>query len=120
MKTNIKNLSRADLIQHLQGRPRAEVLEAALQLHANQDNRNMGDVKVPLRTAVAMAALASPSEQRRLRKESPDLFECKPTALDLEAGKRAVWAVYKSIDISARGGAAKRKSLRDRYNQAFS
>ncbi len=114
-----QNLSRSELIKHMQGKPRSQVVETALALHASADTRSAGDIKVPLTTAIAMAELASPNERRRLRKESPDLFERTPSSLDLEAGRRAIWAIYQSINLAERGGAEKRKDLRNRYLKAF-
>jgi len=119
VKTSIPNLSRAELIQHLRGRPRAEVVEAALELHAARDTRTIATARVPLGTAIGMASLAGSSERMKLRVESPDLFTRKPAAHEVDSAKAFLRGLYTKIDISVRGGAEKRREFRNKYPDAF-
>ncbi len=116
---NLQNLSRPELITHLQGRPRNEVLEAALQLHAAKDTTTVATARVPKGTAVGMASLASAPERMKLRKSSPDLFDRKPQHHEIMAGKALIRDLYGRIDISERGGVEKRRRFRSQYPDAF-
>ncbi len=116
---NPKNLSRSELISHLQGKPRNVVLETCLALHASQNNKQVGAIEVPKGTAIGMANLASAPERMKIRKDSPDLFDRKPFDHEITAGRATLMEVYRDIDISERGGAEKRRDFRNRYPKAF-
>ena len=116
---NALNLSRSELITRLQGQPRAKVVETCLDLHSRATAQDLGTLRVTKGTARGMVALACSNTQRKLRKQSPDLFDREPTALELEQGRAALMGQYKAIDLTVRGGAEMRRNFRRDYPGLF-
>jgi hypothetical protein len=116
---NALNLSRSELIAHLQGQPRAKVVETCLTLHSRATAQDLGTFKVTRECARGMVSLANRKAKKKLREQSPDLFDREPTPLEIEQGRAALMAQYRAINISVRGGADLRKSLRRDYPGLF-
>ena len=111
--------SRAAFIAQLRGQSRSQLVETCLALHSRIYNQSYGTLKVPVATAIGMAALASDSERRKLKRGSPDLFEREATPVDLEAGRAAVISMYRQIDMSKPGAAERRIAFRAKFPQVF-
>ena len=117
--SNISNLSRKEFINQLRGQSRSQLVETCLGLHSRLYNKAYGTLNVPIGTAIGMAALANPTERRKLKKGSPDLFERKATPKEIDAGKAAVMSLYRQIDMSEPGAAERRIAFRAKFPHVF-
>ena len=117
---NALNLSRAELIKSLQGKSRAQVLEACLSLHSKATAHDLGTFKVTKSCARGMVSLAAPKVQKKLKEKSPDLFDREPNKIEIEQGRAALMQQYKAINVSAPGGVDLRRNLRRDYPRLFS
>ncbi len=111
--------SRKEFINQLRGQSRSQLVETCLELHSRIYHKEYGAVKVPIATAIGMAALASPVERRKLKKGSPDLFEREATPRDIDAGQAAVLSMYRQIDMSEPGAAERRIEFRKKFPNVF-
>ena len=119
MRTITANSSRKEFISELRGKSRSQLLETCLELHSRIYHKEYAALKVPIATAIGMAALASPVERRKLKRGSPDLYEREATPGDIEAGKAAVISLYRQIDMSKPGAAERRIEFRKKFPQVF-
>ena len=117
--SNISNLNRKEFINRLRGQSRSQLVETCLGLHSRLHSKSYGSVKLPIGTAIGLAALASSTERRKLKKGSPDLFERKATASEIDAGKAAVMSLYRQIDMSEPGAAERRIAFRAKFPRVF-
>ena len=116
---NELSLNRSELITHLQGQPRAKVVETCMNLHSRATAQNLSTFKVTKSCARGMVALATPKVQRKLKKQSPDLFDRKPNNIEIQQGRTALMEQYRGIDIRVAGGVQLRQSLRRDYPGLF-
>ena len=123
----LQELSRAELINHLQGMSRKALKEELLNLHAKLTTKRAPLPKavaettfyVPLSTARGMAELSDAESQRKLKKQDPSLFDREANGLEIEAAEAAIWDHYHKIDIQAPQGVEKRRAFRKTFRKVF-
>jgi len=116
---NISNLSRKEFVNRLRGQSRSQLVETCLELHSQLNSKTFGTLRIPVGTAIGMASLASPAERRKLKKGSPDLFERKASAKEVDAGKAAVISLYRQIDMTEPGAPQRRIAFRSKFPDVF-
>tara|TARA_R110002020_G_C16121479_1_gene760374 strand:+ start:385 stop:678 length:294 start_codon:yes stop_codon:yes gene_type:complete len=95
------------------------VVETCLDLHSKATAQDLGTFRVTKGCARGMVALANPRVKKKLREQSPDLFDREPNAIELEQGRAALMSQYRAIDITVRGGAEIRANFRKDYPGLF-
>ena len=123
----LQELSRTELINHLQGMSRKQLKEELLNLHAKLTTKAAPlpdavaetSFYVPMSTARGMMALSDPESQRKLKKQDPSLFDREANGLEIEAAEAAIWDQYHKIDIQAPQGVEKRRAFRKTFRKVF-